>query len=59
MTTYTVIATIPAKDYDDHDDCLTVALADAAEDLAVEEWEIEARWNDDDTRENIVIVRRS
>lgn len=56
--TNTVVATLDARSYEDHDDCLAAALADTAADLGLESWELEAHWADD-ARDEIVVVKTS
>lgn len=50
--------TVPAKRYEDHDDSLTAAAEDVAEELGLEAWQVEAHWDDEQERENIVVTVR-
>jgi hypothetical protein len=49
-----IVATVPARSYEDHDDSLTAAAADYAEELGLDSWAVSADW-DDDQRGQIVI----
>lgn len=44
-----------AADYADHDDCLTAAAEEFAEENGLEYWEVTAAW-EDDQRDVIVIT---
>ena len=54
MTTKTTIL-VPAKKYEDSDNCLTDAAVDVAEERGLELWQVEARW-EDDQRDNIEVT---
>lgn len=49
---------VPAKAYEDHDDCLGAAAADISEALGLESWQVEARWSDEQERNNIIVTVR-
>lgn len=46
---------ISAKKYEDHDDCLTAARNDVAQDYGLNGWDLSPRWEDDRSRENILV----
>lgn len=48
--------TVPAKRYEDEDDCLAAAAANVAQERGLERWQCEARWADDDRDEIVVTV---
>jgi hypothetical protein len=54
MSTYTEI-TIAAAKYEDFDDCLAAAAADYARENGLEDWQVAARW-EDDQREAITLT---
>lgn len=47
---------IDSSRYADHDDCLAAAAADYATAHGLEGWDLEARWEDDDTRDAILLT---
>lgn len=53
--TYTTIRKM-TRDYEDYDDCLLAAAMDVASDLGVEEWRVEAEWEDEYDRSVILVV---
>lgn len=54
MKTQTTIE-LPAKRYEDHDDCLAAAVADVARERGLEEWQCEARWQGGESGDREVI----
>jgi hypothetical protein len=46
---------LPAKDYEDFDDCLAAAVADVAREMGLETWELSAEWETYGERHSIVI----
>jgi hypothetical protein len=47
---------VPAKSYEDYDDSLTAAAHDYADEHGLENWEVEARWADDQRDEIVLTV---
>lgn len=58
-TTMTQTITLKATRFEDHDDSLQAAVAHVAADLGVEEWQCEARFDDERNRETIVVTVRA
>lgn len=54
MSTKTV--SIDSSRYADADDCLVAAAADYAAKHGLDGWQVEARWEDTDTRETILLT---
>jgi hypothetical protein len=48
---------MPAKNYEDEDDCLAAAEQDVAAHEGVEDWQCVARWGTDERQTIIVEVR--
>jgi hypothetical protein len=57
----TMTIRLPSKVYEDDDDCLHAAAAEAADDLGLESWQAEAKWEDgeDGGREHILVTLTS
>jgi hypothetical protein len=55
MATEQTEITVPAKQYEDHDDCLEAARQDYIAEHGCDEWTVEARWENDE-RDNIVLT---
>lgn len=48
--------TLPAKAYEDHDNCLAAAAADVADGLSLEAWQVEAHWDNEQQRNAIIVM---
>lgn len=46
---------IPARQYEDHDDCLAAAAVDYAREHGLEGWDLAPRW-EDNSRETILLT---
>ncbi len=55
MSTSATIIRVNAQSYEDYDDCLTAASRDIAANQGLEMWQVEASWEDDSTRETILV----
>lgn len=53
MTTATIA--IAASRYADHDDCLSAAAEDIAEQRDLAGWDLSPRWDDEEQRERILL----
>lgn len=50
-----IVAELPARQYEDHDDCLSAARDDTARRLGLESWQLEATWDDERQRDAIIV----
>lgn len=49
------IVRIDAHQYENHDDCLTAAAEDYAEEHGLGGWDLDPRWENDDERDTILL----
>lgn len=52
----TITVSVSAAAYADYDDSLTAAACDYAAAHGLRSWQVDADWEDDDTRETIVLT---